>query len=75
MAMDTLFLSNESEEMNTFEKIMTVFLGTLDQGRTFLPEFNPKVERKIDVKEFKEDRRVYSDGNRFGKGGVRRAAQ
>ena len=39
VAMDTLLLSNESEEKNTFEKIMTAFLGTLDQGRTYGREF------------------------------------
>ena len=48
-AMDTLLLSNEGKESNTFQRSKTAFLGNLDHEGwyKFLREFNLKVKRKI----------------------------
>ena len=56
-AMDTLLLSNECKESNTFQRKKTAFLGNLDHEGwyKFLREFNLKVERKISVETFKDE--------------------
>ena len=50
-------LSRESKEKNTFEGKKTMFLNTFDREgwQNFLMEFNQKVEREVDVEEFKEE--------------------
>ena len=55
--MDTLLLSNDGKESNTFQRNKTAFLGNLDHEGwyKFLREFNLKVERKINVEKFKDE--------------------
>ena len=55
--MGLVFLSSESKEKNTFEGNKTMFMSTLDQEgwQKFLMELDQKVERKVDVEEFKEE--------------------
>ena len=55
--MGLVFLSSESKKESTFEANKTMFMSTLDQDgwQKFLMELDQKVERKVDVEEFKEE--------------------
>ena len=52
-----VFLSNESKENNIFGGHKTMFSNTLDQEgwQKFLTASIRKVQRKVDVEEFKEE--------------------
>ena len=52
-----VFLSDEARDKNTFEGNKLMFLDTLDKKvwLEFLSKFNQKVDRKIEVDEFKEE--------------------
>ena len=64
--MGTVLLSNEDREKNTSEGIKWMFLDTLDQKgwQEFLSGFNHKVERKMNMDEFKVD--LWDTVLRFG---------
>ena len=61
-----VLLTNEAREENTFEGNKDMFLSTLDEEawRSFLDEFNQRVENKIGVDDFKEE--VWSTLVKFG---------
>ena len=55
--MGMVLLTNEVREKNTFEGNKRLFLSTLDEQawRSFLSEFNQRVENKGNVDDFKEE--------------------
>ena len=55
--MGRVLLSNEAREKNVFEGNKWMFLDTLDQKgwQELLSKFNQKVERKVNMDEFKEE--------------------